>query len=61
MAHEGIVLILVVLGAILLIAYYLGPRNEVRATKRLEAKIMLVPTGILLFFLAAVIVSGILG
>ncbi len=61
MAHEGLTLVLVVLGLLLLLGYYLGPNRETRAVKRIEGKIMLVPTGILLFILAAVIFSGILG
>ncbi len=61
MAHEGIAAFLVILGVILFISYLLGPSREVREIKRLEAKAMLLPSGILLFILAAILLSGILG
>ncbi|TFF91753.1 hypothetical protein EU546_08225 [Candidatus Thorarchaeota archaeon] len=61
MAHEGLTLVLVLMGVVLLLGYYFGPSRETRAVKRTEAKIMLVPTGVLLFFMAAIIFSGILG
>ncbi len=60
MAHEGLSLVMVLLGAILLVGYYLGPRNEVRKVKRTEGKIMLIPTGVLLMILAIIIFSGVL-
>ncbi|MFW9945031.1 MAG: hypothetical protein ACFFB7_08540 [Candidatus Sifarchaeia archaeon] len=61
MAHEGITLVLVLLGLILLIAYQLGLSKEVRAVKKLEAKAMLIPSAVLLFIIAAVLFSGVLG
>ena len=61
MAHEGIVALLVGLGIILIISFQLGPSKEVREVKRLEAKAMTLPSAILLFVLAAIIFSGILG
>jgi hypothetical protein len=61
MPHEGIVALLVALGIILIISYQLGPSKEVREVKRLEAKAMTLPSAILLFVLAAIIFSGILG
>ncbi|MFX1260569.1 MAG: hypothetical protein ACFFAZ_00645 [Promethearchaeota archaeon] len=61
MAHEGIVSLLVVLGIILIVSYQLGPSKEVREVKRLEAKAMTLPSAILLFILAAILFSGILG
>ncbi|MFQ5831661.1 MAG: hypothetical protein ACE5H4_03070 [Candidatus Thorarchaeota archaeon] len=61
MAHEGIAAFLVILGLILFISYQLGPSREVREIKRLEAKAMLLPSAILLFILAAILFSGILG
>lgn len=61
MAHEGITLVLVLLGLILLTAYQLGPSKEVRAVKKLEAKAMLIPSAVLLFIIAAVLFSGVLG
>ena len=61
MAHEGLAVFIVILGALLLIAYYFGPRNETRSIKRQEGMIMLIPSAALLFLLAAVIYSGILG
>ncbi|MHA1771646.1 MAG: hypothetical protein ACTSYL_08200 [Candidatus Thorarchaeota archaeon] len=61
MAHEGLSLFLIILGVVLLLGYYFGPRNEVREFKRLEGKIMLIPTGVLLFILAGIIFSGIIG
>ncbi|MHA2602152.1 MAG: hypothetical protein AM324_008500 [Candidatus Thorarchaeota archaeon SMTZ1-83] len=61
MAHEGITIVLVLLGIVLLVSYQLGPSNEVRAVKQLEAKAMLIPSAVLLFIIAAVLFSGILG
>ncbi|MHA2378495.1 MAG: hypothetical protein ACXADO_05395 [Candidatus Thorarchaeota archaeon] len=61
MAHEGITVVLALLGIILLVSYQLGPSKEVRAVKRLEAKAMLVPSAVLLFVMAAILFSGILG
>ncbi|TFG04129.1 hypothetical protein EU538_12730 [Candidatus Thorarchaeota archaeon] len=61
MAHEGLTIALILLGFVLLLGYHLGPSREARAFKRTEAKIMLVPTGVLLFIMAAVVFSGILG
>jgi hypothetical protein len=61
MAHEGIVALLVILGLILIISYKLGPSREVREVKRLEAKAMTLPSAVLLFILAAILFSGILG
>ena len=61
MAHEGLALALVLLGIFLLIAFNFGPKHEVRDIKRLEAKAMLVPSAILLFVLATIIFSGIIG
>jgi len=61
MAHEGITLVLVLLGIVLLVSYQLGPSKEVRAVKQLEAKAMLLPSAVLLFIIAAVLFSGVLG
>ena len=61
MAHEGITIVLVLLGIVLLVSYQLGPSNETRAVKQLEAKAMLIPSAVLLFIIAAVLFSGILG
>ncbi len=61
MAHAGLALFLVILGLLLLIGYYFGPMREVREVKRTEGKIMLVPSSILLFVLAAIVFSGIVG
>ncbi|MFW9809546.1 MAG: hypothetical protein ACFFE6_09220 [Candidatus Thorarchaeota archaeon] len=61
MAHEGLALLLVVLGVILLIGFYFGPRNEARLVKRHEGMIMLVPSAALLFILALILFSGIIG
>ena len=61
MAHEGIVSLLVILGIILIMSYQLGPSKEVREVKRLEAKAMTLPSAVLLFILAAILFSGILG
>ena len=60
MAHEALVSVLVLLGIILILGYYFGPRNEVREFKKLEGKIMLIPTGVLLFILAGILYSGII-
>ncbi|MHA1653814.1 MAG: hypothetical protein ACTSYX_12725 [Candidatus Thorarchaeota archaeon] len=60
MAHEALVSVLVLLGIILILGYYFGPRNEVREVKKLEGKIMLIPTGVLLFILAGILYSGII-
>ncbi|MHA3964549.1 MAG: hypothetical protein AM325_013525 [Candidatus Thorarchaeota archaeon SMTZ1-45] len=61
MAHEGLAIFFVILGVILLMAYYLGPRNEVRLRKRQEGMVLLIPSAALLFILALVVYSGILG
>ncbi len=61
MAHEGLVAFLVILGVLLILAFYLGPRNEVRLRKRQEGLMMLIPSAALLFVLAVIIFSGILG
>lgn len=61
MAHEGLALFFTILGVILLIAYYLGPRNEVRLRKRQEGLVMLIPSAALLFIIAIIVYSGILG
>jgi len=60
-AHEGLALILGVLGVLLLIGYYLGPRNEARLVKRKEGMVMLVPSAVILFALAIIVFSGIIG
>lgn len=61
MAHEGLAAFLVILGVLLIIAFYFGPRNESRLRKRQEGMMMLIPSGVLLFVLAIVILSGVLG
>ncbi len=61
MAHEGLVLFMVLLGVILLVGYYFGPRKETRLVKRQEGMIMLVPSAALLFVLALIVFSGIIG
>lgn len=61
MAHEGLAAFMVILGVLLLLAYYLGPRNEARLRKRKEGQMMLIPSAALLFFLAVVVFSGVLG
>ena len=61
MAHEGLTAFLIILGVLLLIAFYLGPRNESRLRKRQEGMMMLTPSAVLLFVLAIVILSGVLG
>lgn len=61
MAHEGLAAFMVILGVLLLLAFYLGPRNEARLRKRKEGMMMLVPSAALLFVLAAVVFSGVLG
>jgi putative copper export protein len=61
MAHEGLAAFMVILGVLLLLAYYLGPKNEARLRKRREGQVMLIPSAIILFFLAVVVFSGVLG
>jgi hypothetical protein len=61
MAHEGLVVFMVTLGVLLLLGFLLGPSKEVRLVKRNEAKIMLIPSAIIMFVLATVVFSGILG
>ena len=60
MAHEVLVITLVIMGVILLLGYILGPSHEVRRVKRVEAQAMLIPTAILLFVIAAILFSGVL-
>ena len=61
MAHEGLVIFLFLLGGLLLLGFYLGPNKEVRLIKRTEGKVMLLPSAILLFVLAIIIFSGVIG
>ncbi len=61
MAHEELSIFLGILGLILLIGFYFGPRKESRLVKRREGMIMLVPSAALLFVLALVIFSGVIG
>jgi hypothetical protein len=61
MAHLGLVIFLFCLGLLLLIGFYLGPGREVREVKRKEGQIMLIPSAVVLFVLAAIVFSGILG
>ena len=61
MAHEGLTAFLIVLGVLLLLGYHLGPNREARIVKRTEGKIILVPSAVILFILAAIVLSGILG
>lgn len=61
MTHEGLALFLIVLGLLLIISYYLGPDKEVRLVKRKEGKIMLIPSAIILFVIAIIVFSGIMG
>lgn len=61
MAHEGLAIFLILLGALLLVGFYLGPNKEVRLVKRTEGKIMLIPSAAILFVLSIIIFSGIFG
>jgi hypothetical protein len=49
------------LGALLIIGFLLGPNREARLVKRNEGKIMLIPSAIIMFILAIIVFSGILG
>lgn len=60
MAHEGLAAFLIALGILLFLGFLLGPNREIRDVKRNEGKIMLIPSGIILFILAIIIYSGIL-
>ncbi|MDF1537875.1 MAG: hypothetical protein P1Q69_03125 [Candidatus Thorarchaeota archaeon] len=60
MAHEGFAVTLIALGVVLLLGYFLGPKNEVRKVKRMEGLVMLIPTGVLLIIIALIVLSGIL-
>ncbi|TFG27395.1 hypothetical protein EU527_18620 [Candidatus Thorarchaeota archaeon] len=61
MAHEGLAIFLIVLGALLLLGFYFGPNNEIRLVKRNEGKIMLIPSAAILFVLAIILFSGVIG
>ncbi|MFX1560213.1 MAG: hypothetical protein ACFFBL_06480 [Promethearchaeota archaeon] len=61
MAHEGLAMFLIILGVFLILAYFLGPRNEARLRKRREGQMMLFPSAVLLFILSLLLYSGILG
>jgi uncharacterized membrane protein YidH (DUF202 family) len=61
MAHEGLAVFLVILSVLLLVAFYLGPRNEARLIKRQEGMMMLIPSAAILFVIAIVVLSGVLG
>lgn len=61
MAHEGLVLFMIALGMLLLLGFYLGPNRETRLVKRNEGRIMLVPSALIMFVLAIIVFSGVLG
>ncbi|TFG27115.1 hypothetical protein EU527_18945 [Candidatus Thorarchaeota archaeon] len=61
MAHEGLVIFLIILGILLLVGFYFGPNTETRLVKRNEGKVMLIPSAAILFVLALIIFSGVLG
>ncbi|MBD3405385.1 MAG: hypothetical protein GF411_04500 [Candidatus Lokiarchaeota archaeon] len=61
MAHEGLAISFVIMGILLILGYHFGPSKEIREVKRLEGKVMLLPSAIILFVLAAIVFSGILG
>ena len=61
MAHEGLVVFLILLSSLLLLSFYLGPNKEVRLVKRTEGKVMLIPSAVILFVLAIIIFSGVIG
>ncbi len=61
MAHEGLVLFMIALGMLLLLGFYLGPNRETRLVKRNEGRIMLVPSALIMFALAIIVFSGVLG
>lgn len=52
---------MVMLGVILLLGYYFGPRTEIRLVKRKEGMVMLVPSAVILFVLALIVFSGVIG
>ena len=60
MAHEGLSAFLATLGVLLIMSFYLGPGKEIRRVKRIEGKIMLLPTGVILLIIAVIVFSGIL-
>jgi len=61
MAHEGLAIFLILLGGLLLLGFYLGPNKEVRMVKRTEGKVMLIPSAVILFVLAIIVFSGVIG
>ncbi len=61
MAHESLAVMLLILGLVLIISFYLGPSHESRKVKRFEAQIILIPTGVILLIMAAIVFSGVLG
>ena len=61
LAHEGLAIIFVIIGVILILGYLFGPMKEVREIKRKEGFIMLIPSAIILFAIAIVVFSGVLG
>ncbi len=61
MAHEGLVIFMMALGVILLLGFLFGPNRETRLVKRTEGKIMLIPSTIIMFIIAIIIFSGVLG
>jgi hypothetical protein len=60
LANEGFAAALIILGVLLLLGFYLGPRTEVRKIKRDEGKLILVSTAIIIFVLAVIFLSGII-
>ena len=52
---------MILLGVFLIVGFFLGPRKETRLVKRQEGMIMLMPSAVILFVLALILFSGIIG
>ncbi len=61
MAHEPIVIFVELLGIILLISWFLGPRNSKEKRVYLESRIIMVPSSIIIMIIGLIILSGIVG
>ncbi|MHA1960420.1 MAG: hypothetical protein ACW99U_09325 [Candidatus Thorarchaeota archaeon] len=61
MAHQVLSLSLWLLGVILIIAYYVVEHAEARAVKKIEGKMMLLPSAFILFVVSVIVYSGVLG
>ena len=61
MAHEYVVAFIEILGIILLLSWFLGPRKSKEKRIYLESRIIMVPASIIIMILGIIIFTGIIG